>query len=264
MNIALLLDYVNPTFLYKIGENLDNFVDQELGYMEYLVGNFLDFFPSVNNESLEDFFYDVKHELHNTWNEVANLNGEDVVTVFFRFIEAFLLAYLSLARNLVFFSSDATLAFAEFVHLVGTHLKSKYAKAFDMIASRIAFAGKELKTSGIEIKLAMMELDREMDDYLGQYAAIYGENLSKYFGFHCIYSLLAEAALALSIAYATAEDIVTFWFDSLKLFAMFYGLERLILYISDIVSDKLDEIKEDNKKFNKFVNHLTDDLPSAF
>ena len=89
---------------------------------------------------------------------------------------------------------------------------------------------------------------------------MYGENLSKFFGFHCIYLLLAEVGLAVSIAYATAEDMVTFLLDSIKLFASFYGLERFIVFMSHVISDKLHEIKEDNQKLQKYFSNLTDDL----
>ena len=76
--------------------------------------------------------------------------------------------------------------------------------------------------------------------------------------------MLAEAALAVSISFATAEDIATFWSDSLKLFAMFYSLERVVLYAVSAICDSIEVIKNDNAKLQKYFSSITDELKTDF
>ena len=63
---------------------------------------------------------------------------------------------MALAKNIAFFASDTTLSLAEFVHLMGTHLKQKYARVFDLVASKIAKVGKEYKLAGLDVDIAMV------------------------------------------------------------------------------------------------------------
>ena len=93
---------------------------------------------------------------------------------------------------------------------------------------------------------------------------MYGEKLQKFFGYECIGLLLAEAALALSISFSTAEDMATFWSDSLKLFAMFYLLERTVIYAVDAIVDSIQAIKDDNAKLQRYFASITDDLKTDF
>ena len=255
------MDNVNPVFLYKSMDAIENFINTELNSMMFLWTNLISFLH-IDSHVLEEFYWKLRRTLRYTWNEISHMDGEGAVTFFFRVNEAIVYAYLTLAKNVTFFSSDMILSIAEFVHLTGTHFKPKVARIFDLVAVKIAKVGNEYKLAGQDVNIAMVELGMQFDEYIDQYAKMYGENLSKFFGFHCIYLLLAEAGLAVSIAYATAEDMATFLLDSIKLFVSFYGLERFIVFMSHVISDKLHEIKEDNQKLQKYFSNLTDDLPA--
>ena len=61
-----------------------------------------------------------------------------------------------------------------------------------------------MKITSLDFKIAIFELEKKFDLYVDQYAEIFTENLSKFFCFECYYLLLVEAALAMSLSYATA------------------------------------------------------------
>ena len=95
--------------------------------------------------NLDEYYDAVEESLSNLWAAITDIDGQHAVAYFFIFMHWILINYLALARNMVFLASDATLAFAEFVHLVGTHLSDNYARTLDTVASKIATAGKDYK-----------------------------------------------------------------------------------------------------------------------
>ena len=124
---------MEPSFLISPIDAFQSAFDEGLNNFVYTVMN------------LDDYFDVAEESLSNLWAAVTDIDGQDVVEYLFRLMHWILVSYLALARNTVFLVSDATLAFGEFVHLVGTHLHNKYASKLDMVASKIATVGEEYK-----------------------------------------------------------------------------------------------------------------------
>ena len=130
--------------------------------MLFLWMNFTSFFH-IDSHVFEEFYWKLRRTLRHTWKAVSHMDGEGAITFFFRVNEAIVYTYLTLAKNVTFFSSDMILSIAEFVHLMGTHCKQKYARIFDMVAMKIAKVGNEYKLAGQDVNIAMVELGMQFD-----------------------------------------------------------------------------------------------------
>ena len=77
------MDNVNPVFLYKSMDAIENFINTELNSMMFLWTNLISFLH-IDSHVLEEFYWKLRRTLRHTWNEISHMDGEGAVTFFFR------------------------------------------------------------------------------------------------------------------------------------------------------------------------------------